>query len=146
MGGSSKKIKERAYMSLVRPKLEYSSCVWDPHTKSQINQIEILVVQRRAACYTCNKIYHNTSSVSNMLDHLQWPTLELRRIQTRLVVFYKIIHQHIAIYPKDLLVKVKEQILLKICIQPWLVELQLKIEKIIHLSLLLSEKLQIDFF
>lgn len=88
-------------MSLVRPKLEYSSCVWDPHNKNQIHQIEM--VQRRAARFTCNR-YHNTSSVTDMIQHLQWPTLQLRRIQTRLIVFYKIIHHQIAIYPSNLLI------------------------------------------
>jgi hypothetical protein len=43
---NSKTVKERAYSSLVRPKQEYSNCVWDPHTKSQIHQLEI--VQSRA--------------------------------------------------------------------------------------------------
>ena len=66
---SSKHIKERAYMSVVRPKLEYSSCGLDPHNKNQNNQIEM--VQRRAARYTCNR-YHNTNSVSNILEHLQY--------------------------------------------------------------------------
>jgi hypothetical protein len=37
----------------MRPKLEYSSCVWDPHTKSNISKLEM--VQRRAARYTCNR-------------------------------------------------------------------------------------------
>jgi hypothetical protein len=34
---NSKTVKEKADTSLVRPKLEYSSCVWDPHTESQIH-------------------------------------------------------------------------------------------------------------
>jgi hypothetical protein len=74
---NSRTVKERAYSSLVRPKPEYSNCVWDPHTKSQIHQLEM--VQRRAARYTCNR-YHNTSSVTEMLQTLNWPTLEKRRI------------------------------------------------------------------
>ena len=87
-------IKSQAYLSLVRPKLEYSCSVWDPHTADQINKIEM--VQRRAARYACNR-YHNTSSVNSMLTTLQWPTLQERRLKYRLTMFYKIVHQLIAI-------------------------------------------------
>ena len=82
-------MKERAYTSLGRPKLEYRSSAWDPHTKYPIHQVEM--VQREAAKYTCN-IYHNTSSVTEMLQRLNWPTLEKRRIRTRIIFFYKIRH------------------------------------------------------
>ena len=97
---NSQKIKDHAYKALVRPTLEYSSCIWDPSHTNQIKQIE--KVQRRAARFTCNR-YHNTSSVTDMLEDLDWPTLQVRRLKTRLIMFYKIIHFQVAIYPSDLL-------------------------------------------
>ena len=86
--------------AFVRPKLEYASAVWDPHTRTQINQIE--KVQRRAARYVTNR-YHNTSSVTDMLHNLNWPSLEIRRTRVRLIMFYKIIHHVVAIHPLDTL-------------------------------------------
>jgi hypothetical protein len=50
-------------------------CVWSPHTEKLKSKLE--QVQRRAARYVTNR-YHNTSSVSAMLNHLQLPTLEHR--------------------------------------------------------------------
>ena len=77
-----------------------SNTVWDPHTRTQINQIE--KVQRRAARYVTNR-YHNTSSVTDMLQNLNWPSLEMRRTRVRLIMFYKIIHHVVAIHPLDTL-------------------------------------------
>lgn len=97
----STEIKSKAYTSLVRPKLEYSCSVWDPHTKSQTQQLEM--VQRRAARYTCNR-FHNTSSVSDMTHQLKWPELTHRRARTRIIFFYKVVHHLVAIYPPNLLI------------------------------------------
>jgi hypothetical protein len=47
----SNSFKPRAnYQALVRPKIEYSCSVWDPHTNEYKKRIEM--VQRRAARYT----------------------------------------------------------------------------------------------
>ena len=46
-------------------------------------------LQRTAARWTCRR-WRNTSSVGEMLDELQWPTLEARRDQSSLLFFHKI--------------------------------------------------------
>ena len=72
-----KHTKEVAYKTLVRPQLGYAA----PQ--------EVEKVQRTAARWTCRR-WRNTSSVGDMLDELEWPSLEARREQSSLTFFYKI--------------------------------------------------------
>ena len=51
---------------------------------------------RLTARWTLKK-YHNTSSVSNMLQGLGWRSLEQRRADTRLTLLNKIHHGHVPI-------------------------------------------------
>ena len=48
------------------------------------------MVQRRAARYATNR-YHNTSSVTDMLQDLDWESLESRRVKIQLTLLFKVI-------------------------------------------------------
>ena len=71
----------------MRPKLEYEAAVWNPYIKTQCSQLE--KVRRIATRWTCRR-WRNTSHVGDMLDELQWPTLEARREQASFAFFHTI--------------------------------------------------------
>ena len=81
-------------MSRVRSNIDYFSTVWNPHQRDQKYQVEM--VQHRAARFVTGR-YRNTSSLMDMLDYLRWETHESRRTKLQLTVFYKIVHDLIAI-------------------------------------------------
>jgi len=96
----STSVKEQAHKSLIRPSLEYACFVWDPHLKSDINKIKML--QRRAARYRyITNRQRNTSSVGDMLQHVEWHSLDYRRRDARLVMIYKISHDKVAVSKSD---------------------------------------------
>lgn len=88
------RIKEQAYKTYVRPTLEYSSTVWDPHTIELTTQIEM--VQRRAARFVTSD-YGQQSSVTTMLQKLKWQTLSERRAHSKVIMLYRIMNGLVAI-------------------------------------------------
>ena len=76
----SKKVRETAYNTLVRPQLEYAAPIWDPYTKEKTLWLE--KNQRRAARWTTS-YYDYRSSITSMLDQLRQ--------------FYKMVHGIVAV-------------------------------------------------
>ena len=76
------------YLSLVRPHLDYASAIWYPHVKK--DKIALENVQK-FACRMATRSWD--SSYQDLLDLVDLPSLECRRLETRLCFLYKIIYK-----------------------------------------------------
>ena len=85
-------IKEQAYKTLVRPVLDYSAGVWDPHKQSNIKQVE--AVQNRTARFEFGD-YRCRSSVTQMKKELECEDLKIRRTFLGLSIFKQAITGHL---------------------------------------------------
>ena len=80
-------IKTLCYQAFVRPIVEHASTVWDPSTEKNIKSGEN--VQRQAARFVKSD-YRRRSSVTTMLESLNWVSLASRRAEAKLVMLYRI--------------------------------------------------------
>ena len=96
LGPCKPEVKDTAYNMLVRPKLEYTSPIWNPHKSSQISRLER--IQHYAARFVAND-HRRTTSPTTLVLTLNWQTLERRRIIKQAMTFYKIINNIIKISP-----------------------------------------------
>jgi hypothetical protein len=61
-------VKAAAYITLVRPSIEYASAVWDPYAKKQTMQLDS--IQCRAARFVNNNFYdREPGSVKAMIGY-----------------------------------------------------------------------------
>ena len=88
------KVCTTAYIVLVKPRLKYASAVWDPHIKVRTSQSE--QIKQRAARWTVSNYDWQASATQIVID-LGWRTLEQRRADARLCLFYKVIHELVAV-------------------------------------------------
>ena len=80
-------VKETCYNAFVRPSLEYGSCVWDPHQKNHIEQLE--KTQKRAARFVTNNHILIGGNTKKNMESLKWVPLEERRARSKLVCLFK---------------------------------------------------------
>ena len=86
--------KRAAYVSLVRPYLEYATAVWDPYRQNQVENLE--AIQSRAVRFIKHDYSYNTS-VSKLKKSLSLGLLSERRKSHRLQIFHKSVHNDIAL-------------------------------------------------
>jgi ribonuclease P/MRP protein subunit RPP40 len=103
----------KAYVTYVRPLLEYCSSVWSPFTAANKNKIE--AVQRN---FTKNISELSTLCYNDRLFNLQLESLEFRRLVCDLVTLYKLIHTTILTFQvlillNFILIAVREDINIK---------------------------------
>ena len=92
-----REVKSQCYKTYPRPIVEYASVAWDPVGEgNQHLRYQIEMVQRRAARFVTGD-WRTTSSVPTLIKTLQWPTLEQRRQQSRLIFLHKYCHKAIDI-------------------------------------------------
>ena len=94
-------VKAQCYTTLVRPIMEYACIIWEPVTQKNIRELEM--VQRRAAHFVTGD-YRTTSSVTRMLEALQWTELQQRRKRAKVIMLYRIVNHLVAISPEPYLI------------------------------------------
>ena len=97
----SKQIKEQCFKTLVKPILEYGCCVWDPHLKNQINNLE--KVHKNAARFVTNNYQYEHGSTLQNMKQLGWTPLEEQRARNKMVIFFKATNDLIDIPINDLI-------------------------------------------
>ena len=85
----------KLYLSFIRPRLEYSSAVWNPHLKKDIEAIENV---QKFAVRVCLKSFD--MDYADLLRNAAVSPLQLRRQQACLCHLYKIVHG-ITDYPES---------------------------------------------
>ena len=87
MSGCPRDVKDACYKTLVRPILEYSCTVLDPHTSKNVNNLEMVL--RRSARFVYSN-YRRTASPGDVIKTLGWESLAERRKKSKIIMMYKI--------------------------------------------------------
>ena len=97
--GASQDLKLKAYVSYVRPIIEYATCVWNP---SSVESTQLLDSVQRLAIRFIRNNFSRYRSVTEMSIGLELPALSVRRNVNDLTTVFKIFNKEIFIDPNVL--------------------------------------------
>ena len=87
---------KQLYVSLVRPHMEYACVVWDPYTHRGVKSLEQV---QAFACKLATRQWD--AGYEELLELLNIPSLQGRRIHLKLGLLYKIVH-NLCYFPDDI--------------------------------------------
>jgi hypothetical protein len=100
--------RRNAYLALVRPLMEYSSTIWDPYQKQDIDRLER--IQRNAVRFISGDYRTTTPGfVTGLLAKHKLPPLQDRRESLRLLFFFKVVEGLVPALPPDQFVTPQKQ-------------------------------------
>lgn len=82
-------VRKLAYLTFVRPKLEFASSIWSPHYIYLTTMLES--VQNRAARFISQN-YNWNESITQIKNNLSIPSLNTRRDVALILLFHKYVH------------------------------------------------------
>ena len=95
----SRSCLEKMYISFVRPIIEYSNVVWDNCSNFLKNEIELIHHEAARIISGATKL----CNINKLLNDLKWDSLEKRRKNHKLILFYKMQNNLTPSYLTDLL-------------------------------------------
>lgn len=93
-----RKTLETMYTSFIRPILEYSDVIWDNASEYQLKRVED--IQYRAGKIVSGAI--SLTPKSKVYKELAWESLSTRREKHKLLLFHRIVNNHVPKYLSDL--------------------------------------------
>ena len=92
------------YKALIQPYFDYCSPLWD--TCGKVHKDKLQVLQNRAARVITGARFDVNSA--NVLEDLQWSTLDVRRHRLKSVLMYKILNEQSAPSLREKFIKIKD--------------------------------------
>ena len=89
----NERMLSQLYKSFIRPHLEFSSVVWSPWARKDIDALE--TIQRRVSKLAPSL---RNMTYSERLDRLEWPLLAERRTRADLIEMHKIEHELVQVH------------------------------------------------